>query len=130
MLLQKAAIAAVIVLFAIGTFAAAGRDGITKRIRFARGKSSVTLSNSVVRGDRDTYILSAKAGQRMTVSVTALENNAAFQIEGPGGEFVEGAGELDDATRVAVTLPKTGDYRIIVGGTRGNASYKLTISIR
>jgi hypothetical protein len=66
----------------------------------------------------------------MMVRVTAIEDNPAFQIEGPGGGYLEGAGERDDATRVTVTLPANGDYRIIVGGTRGNVSYRLTISIR
>ena len=84
----------------------------------------------MIRGDRDTYILGAKAGQRMTVRIAALENNAVFQIEGPRGEYLEGAGEEDDATAVTVSLPDTGDYRIVVGGTRGNASYRLTVSIR
>jgi hypothetical protein len=110
--------------------AAVAFDGITKRVRFARGKSSITLSNAVVRGDRDTYIVGARTGQRMTVRVTALEKNAAFQIEAPDGSFLEGAGEMDDATNVTVRLPDSGDYRIIVGGTRGNASYKLTIAVR
>lgn len=130
MFLQKAAVAAAICVFAAGTFAVNGRDGITKRVRFAKGKSSITLSNAVIRGDRDTYIVGAKARQRLSVRVTALEDNAAFQIEGPNGRFLRGAGEMDDATNFLVTLPATGDYRIIVGGTRGNASYKLTISIR
>jgi hypothetical protein len=130
MFLRKAAIAVVIALFTVGTFAISSRDGITKRVKFAKGRSSVTLSNAVIRGDQDTYILGAKAGQRMTVRVTAFENNAAFQIEGPNGEYLEGAGEMDDATNVTVRLPASGDYRIIVGGTRGNASYRLTISIR
>ena len=119
-----------IILFVIGSSGHAARDGITKRVRFAKGKSSATFSNAVIRGDRDTYILGAKAGQKMTVRVTALENNAAFQIENPDGEYMEGAGETDDATSVTLSLPDSGDYKIIVGGTRGNASYKLTVSIR
>ena len=130
MLLRKAAITAAMALFTLGTFGSGVRDGITKRVKFAKGKSSITLSNAVVRGDVDTYIVGAKAGQRMTVRVTALEKNAAFEIEGPDGAYLEGAGEMDDATNVTATLPANGDYRIIVGGTRGNASYKLTISIR
>jgi hypothetical protein len=64
MLLRKAAIAAVICLFTVGTLAIGSRDGITKPVRFAKGKRSVTLSNSVIRGERDTYILGAKAGQK------------------------------------------------------------------
>jgi hypothetical protein len=129
-MVKKLGPALVIMLFVLGTAGFAMRDGITKRVRFAKGKSSITLSNAVIRGDRDTYIVGAKAGQRMTVRVTALERNAAFQIEGPNGEYLDGAGEMDDATNVSVRVPKNGDYRIIVGGTRGNASYRLTISIR
>ncbi len=119
-----------IVLFVLGSSGFARLDGITKRVKFAKGRSSATFSNAVIRGERDTYLVGAKAGQRMTVRVTALENNAAFQIENPDGEYLEGAGEEDDATSVSLSLPDSGDYRIIVGGTRGNASYRLTVSIK
>lgn len=107
-----------------------GFDGVTKRIKFAKGKSSATVSNSVIRGERDTYIVSARKGQTMTVKITSVEDNAVFQIENPHGEYLEYAGETDDATNITVSLPDSGDYRIIVGGTRGNASYRLTVSIR
>ena len=105
-------------------------DGVTKRIKFARGKHSATVSNAVIRGDQDTYILGARGGQTMTARITSVENNAVFQIEGPDGEYLSGAGETDDATQVTAELPMNGDYKVIVGGTRGNATYKLTVSIR
>lgn len=105
-------------------------DGVTKRVRFAKGQHSATVSNSVVRGDRDTYILGAGEGQTMTVKITSVEDNAVFQIENPDGEYLEGAGDGDDAMSFSGELPQKGDYKIIVGGTRGNASYKLTVSIR
>lgn len=105
-------------------------DGVTKRIKFAKGKSSTTISYSVIRGDRDTYLLGAKAGQRMSVRITSLEKNAVFQIENPEGAYLENAGDGDDQTTWTGTLPDKGDYKIIVGGTRGNASYKLSVSIR
>ena len=105
-------------------------DGVTKRIKFAKGKHSATVSNSVIRGEVDTYIAGAGAGQTMTVKVTALEDNAAFQIEGPDGEYLDGAGETDDAMEFTGELPAKGDYKIIVGGTRGNATYKLTVMIK
>lgn len=129
-MVKRSGLALIILLFVFGSVGFAAPDGITKRIKFAKGKSSATLSGGVIRGDRDTYILGAKAGQRMTVRITALENNAVFQIEGPRGEYLAGAGEGDDATRITVSLPASGDYRITVGGTRGNASYRLTVSIR
>ena len=127
---KKTSIVVVVALLATTGIAMNPRDGITKRVKFPKGKSSVTLANAVIRGEQDTYILGARSGQRMTVKITALENNAAFQIKGPDGDYLEGAGEMDDATNVTVTLPGTGDYRIVVGGTRGNASYKLTVSIK
>ncbi len=104
-------------------------DGVTKRIRFARGKSSITLKGAVIRGDRDTYIVRAKAEQLMTVTITSKENNAVFQVRGPDGEYLQDAGEEDDARGVTNILPENGDYKIIVGGTRGNVSYRLTVSI-
>lgn len=105
-------------------------DGIRKRIKFARGKTSAVVSNSVVRGDRDTYIIGARQGQKMSVTITSLEKNAVFQIQTPDGSFLAGADEGDDAMRWSGSLPMSGDYEIIVGGTRGNASYKLTVGIR
>lgn len=105
-------------------------DGVTKRIKFAKGKHSATVSYAVVRGDVDTYILGARAGQTMSVKITSVEKNAVFSIEGPDGEYLPGAGETDDATRVTASLPMNGDYKVVVGGTRGNATYKLTVSIR
>jgi len=108
----------------------AASDGITKRIRFAKGKSSATVRGAVVRGDRDTYIVGAKAEQLMSVSISSLEDNAVFTVQGPDGEFLQDAGEEDDAKGVTVPLPFDGDYRIKVGGTRGNATYRLTVTIR
>ena len=115
-------------VFAFSPLATA--DGITKRIKFARGKSSAVLSNSVIRGDEDTYIVGAKAGQKMSVKITSVESNAAFFIEKPGGGYLKNAGEGDDQTAWTGTLPGDGDYKIIVAGTRGNATYKLSVTIK
>jgi len=105
-------------------------DGIRKRIKFAKGKTTATVSGAVVRGDRDTYIVGAKEEQMMNVRITSPEKNAVFQIRDANGEYLQDAGEEDDATALTSDLPWTGDYEIIVGGTRGNASYKLTVSIK
>lgn len=104
-------------------------DGIRKRLKFAKGKSSATVSGAVVRGDRDTYTLGAKSGQAMSVKITSVEKNAVFQIQDADGNFLAGADEGDDAMNWSGELPSTGNYKIIVGGTRGNATYKLTVTI-
>lgn len=105
-------------------------EGVKQNVRFAPGKDRATVSGAVIRGDRDLYHLGAAGGQKMTVTITSLENNAVFQVYGPNGKTLAGAGETDDATRWEGTLPKSGNYRVEVGGTRGNATYKITFVIR
>lgn len=95
----------------------------TYRMRFAPGKNGATVNNSVVRGTRDTYIVAAKARQTMRVNISSLEKNAVFDIIGPNGRTL-----AQERTSWSGTLPATGDYEIIVGGTRGNASYTLRVS--
>ncbi|MEB3282928.1 MAG: hypothetical protein VKK42_28810 [Lyngbya sp.] len=95
------------------------------QVRFSRGADSTTLENSVVRGSRDVYLLEARGGQKMDVNISSLEKNAVFEVIAPNGEIIN-----SETTRTSLTLPATGRYEIIVGGTRGNASYKLNVKIR
>jgi hypothetical protein len=104
-------------------------NGIKKRIKFPRGASGVTLKGGVVRGDRDEYLLKAAKGQWMKVKITAEEDNAVFQIYAPNGKALKGAGEMDDAKEWNGSLPLAGDYKVVVGGMRGNASYSLSVEI-
>lgn len=123
----KCAVTGILLLTLAGVALSAG---VRKRVRFPRGSHSTTVSGSVIRGERDRYILGAKEGQTMTVRVRSVEDNAVFQIYFAGEqESLEGAGEGDDATSWSGKLPATTDYVIVVGGTRGNASYKLEIGI-
>jgi hypothetical protein len=106
-------------------------DGVKRKVRFARGTSSTTITGAVIRGDRDRYYVGAKKGQTMSVKITSLEKNAVFQIYFHGEEeSLRGAGDGDDATKWSGELPIDNDYVIVVGGTRGNATYTLTISIK
>lgn len=117
--------------------------GVKKTIRFPRGSNSATVQQSVIRGERDIYYITAKADQTLEVSISAAEHNAVFSVYLPGaaaeeengyteitGDTLPKAGETDDATRWKGTLPVSGKYLIVVGGTRGNATYKLKITIR
>ncbi len=103
--------------------------GLTKTVKFSKGGSSATYSDAVIRGEQNTYILGASAGQTMNVSISSLENNAVFQIKGPNG-YLPGTAPGKDARSWSGTLPANGKYNIIVGGTRGNATYKVSFSIK
>lgn len=118
--------------------------GVVKEIRFPAGKSSIVIKQSVIRGENDQYFLSARAGQKMEVGVSALEKNGAVTIYQPGyragkdsdgilevkGATLKGAGEGEDATGWRGVLPKSGRYLILVGPTRGNATYHLKVEVR
>ena len=108
--------------------------GVQQKIKFKPGESSATIEGSVLRGDRDEYTLTAKAGQVMSVSITAEEDNAVFQIyrkTNHGWKSLEGADEDDDATEWEDKLLGKGieRFKIVVGGTRGNATYTLEVAI-
>jgi hypothetical protein len=112
-------------------FSSLSAQGVKKKVRFARGRSSIAIGGAVLRGDRDRYYVGAKAGQKMTVKITSVEKNAVFQIYFAGEqESLPGAGDGDDAMRWSGELPADNEYVIVVGGTRGNATYALTISVK
>lgn len=98
---------------------------LVSQIRFAPGTNTTTVNQSVVRGSRNIYLLKANQGQRMDLKITSLENNAVFDVIAPNGQVLK-----TEATQSSLKLPTTGNYEIIVGGTRGNASYKLNVKIQ
>lgn len=110
-------------------------------IRFARGAIDATIQGAVVRGDRDIYPISAAVGQTMTVEISALEDNAVFQIFPPGTDYTRDVSQIwvfygqavrgadGDTRRWSGRLIGGGQYLIVVGGTRGNATYRLNVRI-
>jgi len=96
----------------------------TQDVYFDPGKSSTTVSNSVVRTNRDVYVLSAQGGQKMTLSIRSIEDNAVFDVVTPSGIILG-----NELTKETFVLPHTGEYQVIVGGTQENATYDLEIGI-
>ncbi|MBD0326700.1 MAG: hypothetical protein ICV68_09725 [Pyrinomonadaceae bacterium] len=120
---RRAFILAVLLLLTTATVPA--QSDRTMRIRFARGRTTKVIEDAVVRGTRDRYLLGARAGQTLIVHITSLENNAVFDIQTPGRRRIL----AQEATDWTGELPRSGDYVIVVGGTRGNASYTLEVTI-
>lgn len=140
---MKTTLSALAVLLCLSTAAIAADPPFRPTpIRFAAGASSGHVEGAVIRAERDVYSVGASAGQTMTVTISSLENNAVFQIYEPGTTVsrdtdrivdVSGkalAGEDKDIMRWSGKLPRNGTYLIVVGGTRGNATYKMDVGIR
>jgi hypothetical protein len=111
-------------------------------IRFAPGTSSAELSGGVERGGRAIYSFGARAGQRLSLRIGSVEDNAVVQVYLPGatlptddptgtiaGTTLPGAGEGEDAKAWDGRLPRSGTYLIVVGATRGGTTYRLRLSI-
>jgi hypothetical protein len=93
-------------------------------VRFETGATSAAVDGGLILGERSRYVLEATEGQTMTLVVTSVEDNAIFDLYGPGEELL-----VRESMEASVQLPTTGRYTIIVGGTRGNATYQLVIEI-
>ena len=104
-----------------------------KPLHFAQGKNSAIVSGDVVRGDWDVYLIRVHSGQVMSIEVSSLEDNAVFDVLEPKARGSRK--EIDitggsDITKWKRALSKTGEYKIVVGGTRGNTSYKLQVTVQ
>lgn len=101
-----------------------------RRIEFEPGASSAILKDAVVRGTQDVYLVGASKGQTMTIKISSLENNGAFELLAPANSTGKRRSLKVEAASWAGVLPASGDYQIVVGSTRGNSSYQLKVAIR
>ncbi len=123
-----------LLVLSAGGAAVAQRGGKAEpnRIAFKRGTTSTTI-NGVVRGDEEAeYVLAAKKGQRLIISLTSVPvKSSVFQLLGEDNDTL--GLEHDANFDYSGTLPKTGDYFITVSRptqSKGTSRYKLTITIR
>ncbi len=103
--------------------------GKTERVRFKPGTTGAEIKGSVLRGERNRYLIGAAKGQSMTVSITSTEDNATFSILAPDGKTIPGTEEQRDLKKWTGTLPASGDTIISVGPTRGNATFSLDVNV-
>lgn len=84
------------------------------RVQFAKGNDNAYVEGVVVGDTYVDYILGARAGQTMGVSLIT-EGNAYFNILPPGssGEAIY-IGSINGPDAIGVKLPANGDYRIRV----------------
>jgi hypothetical protein len=123
-------------LFLLLTCALAAAQGGGKaeplRIEFKHGTNSTTINGKVRGSEEAEYVLAAKKGQRLIITMTsAPRRSSCFDLHGPEG--VDVGLEYDCNMNYTRTLPKTGDYLISVVRTTsspGSSTYKLIITVR
>lgn len=107
----------------------------TQRVRFPRGTMGTILRGRVRGYDTADYLLGARAGQQMSVSLRSDNTYNYFTITAPGAAdaLFHGDQEGGDAQ---FTTPRNGDYRIRVflmrnAARRGEVgNFALEVSIQ
>ena len=112
-LLTAAALGIAAAAFGTGVSPAFGQDSV--RIQFQPGATSATVNGTIVGDEYTDYVLRARAGQRMVVSLTVTGTNGAgsafFNILPAGQDFPAlYNGSTDDDRRAEVTLPESRDW--------------------
>ena len=97
-----------------------------RRVQFARGSSSATVQGKVSIALPDTLLVGARAGQVMSVQLTAPRKSVRFLVMSPTTRNLV----ADNVRTWTGTLPETGDYTIIVHADERGGTYSMTISIK
>jgi len=108
----------------------------TIRVKFPPGRTTVILKNKTTGGPSESggmdpiaYRLRVRKGQQMSLNLVSAKKNAVFSVYLPGMDLLEGAQNVKDWTG---TLPKSGDYEIIVfpEDEMTNTAFTLEVTVR
>jgi hypothetical protein len=103
-------------------------------VTFARGQSSTALTGTIKGDESRNYVVDARAGQTLTVTLKSTRGSAEMNVWLPNGDTALSVGS-PDPYRFNKVLPASGRYRIQTyqmraAARRGEtASYTLTIGL-
>ena len=110
------------------TFTPTGTGTAPMRITFDPGATSASRIGVINPGERIQYIVTAAAGQVMTITLTAPPNEVSLGVNNPNGLAIKTA----DSNYVWTSAISTsGDHTINLASLTGNTSksYTLTVSL-
>jgi len=112
----------------ITTFACAVSAQSLKRLQFAKGSSSASVSGQT--GTAGTsFVVRARSGQKMIIYVTP-KNGVGIKVEHDGRFGHEVMLREERGGTYEVGLEESGDYTIFLGSTNGRATtFTMTVKI-
>jgi hypothetical protein len=106
-------------------------DIVVHPVRFAKGQTSTSIEGTIQGYQTIDYILRAKAGQTMQVTLKSNKGANSFNVLPPGSETAIAIGDLLGNSWTG-TLPVDGEYRVRVflhrSAARRNELAKYTLS--
>lgn len=86
------------------------------RVRFARGRTSATMTGTIRGGGNVCYVAGARAGQTLNATVSSRNGRVNFRTTGD--------------TSYSESIDYTGDHRLCIHNNGGVSTYTLTVSIQ
>ncbi|WP_209262239.1 hypothetical protein [Thiorhodococcus minor] len=129
------AIAATLGIFLLAGAPVLADDIRTERVQFKKGASSATVESSIKGYEGVDYVLGARKGQSMNVSMATSNTANYFNILAPGKDNEAMFIGSTSGNQSEGTLPASGDYKIRVylmrsAARRGEvAAYRLEMII-
>jgi len=99
----------------------------SNRVRFQKGSTGVTLSARVQDGRHEEYVLRARRGQTMSVTLSSEVSDVFFRV------FLDDGDISGERRSWSGSLPRYGDYHVVVYIRRGSAikeaGFTISVSI-
>ena len=118
------------------SFSAAGvfaQKAEPMRIKFAKGKSSATITNTLSNDEEMDLVFSAKKDQSVSLKVSSKPKGNFFDFT-LGGDGFDLETEMDSYSEYSFRAPETGDYLVTVRKrpteTTPKARFYLVLTIR
>ena len=125
--LNSAGGGAVVVTPIPGNTAIPGTTSIAPmRITFDPGATTASRIGIINPGERIQYIVSASAGQVLTIVLTAPPNELTLGVNGPTGLALKGA---DSSYTWTATVLNSGDHTINLASVAGSSSKSYTLQV-
>ncbi|MFN8605957.1 MAG: hypothetical protein U0931_00385 [Vulcanimicrobiota bacterium] len=111
----------------------ASANNVNKRIKFARGASSGSVSGNwhpdpKANESFDRYVLGASKGQRVSVQLQASASGSIYcwQTDYNNGDLASGSGKNASCS---FKLPANGDFYVDVGPDENGKAFDYTVTV-
>lgn len=106
-------VATIVIILFVSTFDVTAQSAAPNRIKFAKGSTSATVSETLSGDEEYDMVFGAKKGQTIRMSVRSSSGPNIFNFTFMGDGF-DVPGDAEDYNILSLLAPETGDYLVTV----------------